>query len=103
MRDLGARLEHARMAVTEALKALTAEVPRGLSEIAKGIARKLNLPISGKESDDEWGCDLDIEAMDARDVLETARVASMARQLTKDASKQLDTGVSHGRRKTEHR
>ena len=99
MRDLGARLEHARMAVTEALKALTAEVPHGLSEIAKGIARKLNLPISGKDSDDEWGCDLDIEAMDARDV----RVASMARQLTKDASKQLDTGVSHGRRKTEHR
>lgn len=103
VRDLGARLEHARMAVTEALKALTAEVPRGLSEIAKDIARKLNLPISGKDSNDEWGCDLDIEAMDARDVLETARVASTARQLTKDASKQLDTGVSHGRRKTEHR
>lgn len=96
VRDLGARLEHARMAVTEALKALTAEVPHGLSEIAKDIARKLNLPISGKDSDDEWGCDLDIEAMDAR-------VASMARQLTKDASKQLDTGVSHGRQKTEHR
>ena len=98
MRDLGARLEHARMAVTEALKALTAEVPRGLSEIAKGIARKLNLPISGKESDDERGCDLDIEAMDARDVLETARVASMARQLTKDAGWQSTCdSPSHGR------
>lgn len=91
VRDLGARLEHARMAVTEALKALTAEVPRGLSEIAKAIARKLNLPISGK------GCDLDIEAMDARDVLETARVASMARQLTKDAGWQSTCdSPSHG-------
>lgn len=98
VRDLGARLEHARMAVTEALKALTAEVPHGLSEIAKGIARKLNLPISGKDGDDEWGCDLDIEAMDARDVLETARVASMARQLTKDAGWQSTCdSPSHGR------
>lgn len=98
VRDLGARLEHARMAVTEALKALTAEVPRGLSEIAKGIAHKLNLPISGKDSDDERGCDLDIEAMDARDALETVRVASTARQLIKDAGWQSTCdSPPHGR------
>ena len=76
------------MAVAEALKALTVEVPRGLSEMAKGIARGLGLPISGENGDDEWGCDLDIEASDARRVLAPARVAELASQIAKDASRQ---------------
>lgn len=88
MRDLGERLDHARMAVTEALKSLTVEVPRGLSEIAKAIARKLGLPISGENGDDEWGCDLDIEASDARGVLAPPRVAELASQIARDASRQ---------------
>ena len=46
VRDLGVRLDHARMAVTEAIAKL-AEVPRGLSEIARSIARGLGVRVAG--------------------------------------------------------
>lgn len=47
VRDLGERLGHARMALTEAIGKL-AEVPRGLSDIAHGIARELGIRIAGE-------------------------------------------------------
>lgn len=47
VRDLGIRLDHARVAVREAVAKL-AEVPRGLSELAKGIARELGKAVAGE-------------------------------------------------------
>lgn len=46
-RQLGERLEHARVAVRDAIAKL-AEVPRGLSEFAKDMARELGIRVAGE-------------------------------------------------------
>lgn len=88
VRELGARLDHARMAVRDAIAKL-AEVPRGLSDAAREMARALGKRIAGERLDP------------ARMAAEASRVASgvslrSESATMRDASRKLERG-SHVR------
>lgn len=88
VRELGARLDHARVALREAIAKL-AEVPRGLSEAARDMARELGKRIAGERPDP------------ARMAAEASRVAagvSLRGEMSamRDASRQLERG-NHAR------
>lgn len=88
VRELGARLDHARVAVRDAIAKL-AEVPRGLSEAAREMARALGKRIAGERPN---------PTMMAAEASRVAAGVSLRGETAamKDASRQLERG-NHAR------